>query len=224
MSRIVAWLVAALGATALTVAAVVAVGDRPSAGSPPAAAETAVPVEDESAGGGADVPVFTGNLLVVGGAEVREALSTSFASAGLHGQVLTVAPTSALTEAAVEGAANAVLIDAAQPSIDWGAVAGFVAEGRLVYAINTDLAHLSRAVWGALEAKGLTAAELGVEAAPEGDQVAIPGASAYIVASDACLRVLNLTPAAGLDFGSIVITLGAAQHCAASQVKPEAGQ
>ena len=52
MSQILAWIGAALGATALTAAAVVALGDRPSTGSPSAAAETAVASDDEPAGGG----------------------------------------------------------------------------------------------------------------------------------------------------------------------------
>lgn len=223
MSQILAWIGAALGATALSAAAVVAVGDRPSTGSPSAAAETAVPPEDELPGDVANVPVFTGNLLVVGGAAIHEAVSSAFASAGLDGRVLTVGASSSLPEAANAGA-NAVLIDATLPDIDWNAVAGFVDEGRMVYAVNTDLAHLARRVWSVLEAKGVTADDLGVPLSPEDGAIAVPGASAYIVTSDRCLRTGTREPAAGLDFARIISSLGAAQHCAGPQFDAEVEQ
>ena len=117
-----------------------------------------------------------------------------------------------------------MLIDATLPDIDWSAVAGFVDEGRMVYAVNTDLAHLARKVWSVPEAKGVTADDLGVPLSPEDRAIAVPGASACIIASDGCLRTGTREPAAGLDFARIIRSLGAAQHFAAPQFNGEVGQ
>ncbi len=214
------WLAAAVGVTALTAAAIVTIGDRPSRGSPGASAEDGAPTEDGTADAVGDVPLFKGNLLVVGGGQTVADVSSAFAAAGLDGYVLAFEPGRPLADAAGPGT-NAVLVDASQPDIDWDAVGGFVDDGRIVYAVNTDLSHLAGMVWGVLEAKGVTASDFHVPLAPPGDAITVPGASAYIVFSEECLRTGTREPAAGVDFARILRGLGAAQDCAAAEFKAE---